>query len=133
MMEFISMLEVRAILRSTEYWLIERFIQGCWRSMPVVREYLSRYPELLAAGVAALGHAGNNFAADNLFVNCKSAFTVKTTAAKALISESARILKTASDLAEIQAAVPEEVHTIRERLNAAAITVSPRDVTKEIQ
>ena len=94
--------------------------------------YLTRYPEMLVAGLPALGHAGNNFASDNLFVGCKSTFTVIPPATGALQPSLVRIIKITPPLDELLLNEPGHIPTLREKLNTVATTVTPMSVTNQI-
>jgi parallel beta-helix repeat protein len=95
-------------------------------------QYSTRYPELLAAGVTALGRAGNNIANDNLFVGCSTAFTVKLLATGALQTGLVRIIKVVPKLDEFLLNDPAQIQALREKLNTDATVVAPMSVTRNI-
>lgn len=95
-------------------------------------QYLARYPQMLAAGMAALGRAGNNVANDNVFVGCRSVFTVKAPATGALQPGLVSITKVVPQIVELQLNDPKQIPVLREKLGTIAATVLPAGVTTEI-
>ncbi len=95
-------------------------------------QYSARYPELLAAGPDALGHAGNNAASDNIFTGCTSPYVIKPPAQNAMKISDTYIAQPMTLQEMIKPLTAEEIFQLRERLLGKSKKITPREATKDI-
>lgn len=95
-------------------------------------QYTASYPDFLAAGMEALGNAGNNYAHDNVFADCIAPYVVKLPAQKALIVNKTYIAKPGVVVEPPEPVTPSQLIQFREALISKAKSIAPREATKVI-
>ncbi|WP_161499914.1 right-handed parallel beta-helix repeat-containing protein [Rhodoferax sp. TS-BS-61-7] len=95
-------------------------------------EYTARYPDLLANGTQALGHAGNNVANDNIFTECITSYTIKQPAQGAIKIGTTYIAQPIGLEDRTKSLTPQEFLLLRAKLTSSSESVTPREATKDI-